>query len=95
MIKDKETEIREVLENYNNIERECVAAKQTVSPEVRERVLKLKEDWSFIRDSSRKPQDEVPVKASSTPRASIERQMDSEKSESQLGKFFWLSVAVT
>ncbi|XP_050354937.1 dystrophin, isoforms A/C/F/G/H isoform X1 [Nymphalis io] len=83
IIKDKETEIREVLENYNNIERECVAAKQTVSPEVRERVLKLKEDWAFIRDTSKKTQ-EVPVRAPSTPRASVERQTDGDKTDSQL-----------
>ncbi|XP_045779365.1 dystrophin, isoforms A/C/F/G/H-like isoform X4 [Maniola jurtina] len=85
IIKDKETEIREVLENYNNIERECVAAKQTVSPEVRERVLKLKEDWAFIREASKPKvrEESLQTRAPSVPRAGS--LSESEKSsESQL-----------
>ncbi|VVC94725.1 unnamed protein product [Leptidea sinapis] len=71
-VKEKETEIREVIENYNNIERECVAAKQTVSPEVRERVLKLKEDWGFIRNACERE----------TSRASPVKREEDRKSES-------------
>ncbi|GBP04630.1 hypothetical protein EVAR_3966_1 [Eumeta japonica] len=48
-VKDRESDVREILENYNNIERECLAARQTVSPEVREKVIKLREDWTFVR----------------------------------------------
>lgn len=48
-VKDRESDVQEVLENYNNIERECLAAKQTVSAEIREKVLKLKEDWTYVR----------------------------------------------
>ncbi|CAH0731277.1 unnamed protein product, partial [Brenthis ino] len=93
IIKDKQTEIHEVLENYNNIERECVAAKQTVSPEVKERVLKLKEDWSFIKENSKK--DIAPVRApSNSNRASSERSESEKSADSQLGKFL-LRVGVT
>lgn len=93
IIKDKQTEIHEVLENYNNIERECVAAKQTVSPEVKERVLKLKEDWTFIKDNSKK--DIAPVRApSNSNRASSERSESEKSADSQLGKFL-LRVGVT
>lgn len=91
IIKDKQTEIHEVLENYNNIEKECVAAKQTVSPEVKERVLKLKEDWTYIKEHSRNA---VPHRAPSNSRASSEKS-DSEKStETELGEFL-LRVGVT
>ncbi|XP_052744308.1 dystrophin, isoforms A/C/F/G/H isoform X2 [Bicyclus anynana] len=89
IIKDKETEIREVLENYNNIEKECVAAKQTVSPEVRERVLKLKEDWAFIREASksregsRSRENSVSVRTS-VPRAGSQSSDSEKSSESQL-----------
>ncbi|CAK1546843.1 unnamed protein product [Leptosia nina] len=48
-INEHETEMREVLENYKNLERECAAARQTVSPELRERVLRLRTDWDHIR----------------------------------------------
>ncbi|XP_039760235.1 dystrophin-like isoform X3 [Pararge aegeria] len=90
IIKDKETEIREVLENYNNIERECVAAKQTVSPEVRERVLKLKEDWAFIREASKSREgskvreESVPVRAPSVPRKGSLSSESEKSSETQL-----------
>ena len=93
IIKDKQTEIHEVLENYNNIERECVAAKQTVSPEVKERVLKLKEDWTYIKENSRNI---VPHRATSNSRtSSLSEKSDSEKSvETELGECL-LSVGVT
>ncbi|CAH2227184.1 jg14588 [Pararge aegeria aegeria] len=100
IIKDKETEIREVLENYNNIERECVAAKQTVSPEVRERVLKLKEDWAFIREASKSREglkvreESVPVRAPSVPRKGSLSSESEKSSETQLGKYL-LRVGVT
>ncbi|XP_075984484.1 dystrophin isoform X3 [Anticarsia gemmatalis] len=49
MVKDRESEVREVLENYNNMERECVSAKQTVSGEVRDKALRLREHWAQLR----------------------------------------------
>lgn len=48
-MRDKEVEIGEVLENYNNIERECHAAKHSVCQEIRDRVQRLREDWREIR----------------------------------------------
>nr|XP_032522225.1 dystrophin, isoforms A/C/F/G/H-like isoform X6 [Danaus plexippus plexippus] len=48
-VRDKEVEIGEVLENYNNIERECHAAKHSVCQEIRDRVQRLREDWREIR----------------------------------------------
>lgn len=49
MVKDRESEVREVLENYNNMERECLAAKQTVCPEIRDKATRLREHWDTLR----------------------------------------------
>ncbi|CAG9568433.1 unnamed protein product [Danaus chrysippus] len=48
-VRDKEAEIGEVLENYNNIERECHAARHSVCPEIRDRVTALRELWAELR----------------------------------------------
>ncbi|CAB3224722.1 unnamed protein product [Arctia plantaginis] len=48
-VKDRENEVREVLENYNNMERECLGAKQSVSGDVRDKALRLRELWAQLR----------------------------------------------
>lgn len=44
--------MREVLENYNNLERECASAQQGVAAELRARALRLREDWAALRHAA-------------------------------------------
>ncbi|KAF9822534.1 hypothetical protein SFRURICE_010649 [Spodoptera frugiperda] len=46
---ERSHEVREVLENYTNLERQCGAARQTVAPDVREPALRLRELWQTLR----------------------------------------------
>lgn len=40
-VSDREAEVKEVLENFNNLEKECLAAKQPVSVELQVSLLKF------------------------------------------------------
>ncbi|XP_072152789.1 dystrophin, isoforms A/C/F/G/H isoform X2 [Bemisia tabaci] len=48
-VKDCETEVKEVLENVINLEKECQGAKQPISSQLKEKVKKLREDWMFVK----------------------------------------------
>ncbi|EGI69707.1 Dystrophin [Acromyrmex echinatior] len=48
-VKDREMEVKDVLENYTNLEKECESAKQPVSVELQEKLKKLREDWQFVK----------------------------------------------
>ncbi|KAL0868146.1 hypothetical protein ABMA27_007698, partial [Loxostege sticticalis] len=47
-VRSHETEVREVVENYNNMERECAAAKQTVAGELRDALHALTTHWEQL-----------------------------------------------
>ncbi|XP_069695333.1 dystrophin, isoforms A/C/F/G/H isoform X7 [Periplaneta americana] len=47
---DRETEVKEVLENFTNLEKECEGAKQPVSVELQEKIKKLREDWQYVKN---------------------------------------------
>ncbi|XP_047359610.1 dystrophin, isoforms A/C/F/G/H-like isoform X12 [Vespa velutina] len=49
---DREMEVKDVLENYTNLEKECEAAKQPISIELQEKLKKLREDWQFVKNFS-------------------------------------------
>ncbi|XP_063994810.1 dystrophin, isoforms A/C/F/G/H-like isoform X4 [Diachasmimorpha longicaudata] len=49
-VKDREMEVKEVLENYTNLEKECETAKQPVSVELQEKLKKLREDWQHVKN---------------------------------------------
>lgn len=51
-MEELEPEVREVLENYNNLERECGAARQPVAPALRDRAARLRADWAALRAAS-------------------------------------------
>lgn len=55
---EREAEVREVLENYNNLERECASAQQGVATELRVAAQRLREDWAELR-AARAPRLEV------------------------------------
>lgn len=46
---EREAEVREVLENYNNLERECTSAQQGVATELRDAAQRLRDDWAQLR----------------------------------------------
>ncbi|XP_070164124.1 dystrophin, isoforms A/C/F/G/H isoform X4 [Polyergus mexicanus] len=48
-VEDREMEVKDVLENYTNLEKECESAKQPVSVELQEKLKKLKDDWQFVK----------------------------------------------
>ncbi|XP_018043565.1 PREDICTED: dystrophin isoform X10 [Atta colombica] len=48
-VEDREMEVKDVLENYTNLEKECESAKQPVSVELQEKLKKLREDWQFVK----------------------------------------------
>ncbi|XP_028047182.1 dystrophin, isoforms A/C/F/G/H isoform X8 [Monomorium pharaonis] len=48
-VEDREMEVKDVLENYTNLEKECESAKQPVSIELQEKLKKLREDWQFVK----------------------------------------------
>ncbi|KAK3925764.1 Dystrophin, partial [Frankliniella fusca] len=49
-VRDRDVEVTDVLENYNNLEKECEAARQPVSVELQEKVRKLRDDWSYVKN---------------------------------------------
>lgn len=49
---EREPEIREVLENFKNLERECSAAQQSVASDVRDKVQRLQELWAQVRSNA-------------------------------------------
>lgn len=55
---EREAEVREVLENYNNLERECASAQQGVATELRAAAQRLREDWAELR-AARDPRPEA------------------------------------
>ncbi|KAM0732625.1 Dystrophin [Formica fusca] len=48
-VEDREMEVKDVLENYTNLEKECESAKQPVSVELQEKLKKLRDDWQFVK----------------------------------------------
>ncbi|XP_026823551.1 dystrophin isoform X9 [Ooceraea biroi] len=48
-VEDREMEVKDVLENYTNLEKECESARQPVSVELQEKLKKLREDWQFVK----------------------------------------------
>lgn len=48
-MRERETEVREVIENYNNMERECLAAKQSVAGELRDALHALRLHWDQLQ----------------------------------------------
>ncbi|XP_025153925.1 dystrophin isoform X7 [Harpegnathos saltator] len=48
-VEDREMEVKDVLENYTNLEKECESAKQPVSIELQEKLKKLREDWQLVK----------------------------------------------
>ncbi|XP_076382433.1 dystrophin isoform X7 [Megalopta genalis] len=50
-VEDREMEVKDVLENYTNLEKECESAKQPISVELQEKLKKLREDWQFVKNS--------------------------------------------
>ncbi|XP_044016172.1 dystrophin, isoforms A/C/F/G/H-like isoform X2 [Aphidius gifuensis] len=48
-VKDREMEVKDVLENYTNLEKECESAKQPVSVELQEKLKKLRDDWMYVK----------------------------------------------
>nr|XP_031832544.1 utrophin-like isoform X2 [Nomia melanderi] len=50
-VEDREMEVKDVLENYTNLEKECESAKQPISVELQEKLKKLREDWQFVKCS--------------------------------------------
>ncbi|XP_014615296.1 PREDICTED: dystrophin-like [Polistes canadensis] len=61
---DREMEVKDVLENYTNLEKECEAAKQPISIELQEKLKKLREDWQFVKNFNEGPNREVVTIAS-------------------------------
>ncbi|XP_031782469.1 dystrophin, isoforms A/C/F/G/H isoform X4 [Nasonia vitripennis] len=49
-VEDRQMEVKDVLENYTNLEKECESAKQTVSIELQEKLRKLRDDWNFVKN---------------------------------------------
>ncbi|XP_075226861.1 dystrophin isoform X2 [Lycorma delicatula] len=47
---DRETEVKEVKENFTNLEKECQGAKQPVSQQMQEKIAKLLDDWQYIKN---------------------------------------------
>ncbi|XP_059471691.1 dystrophin, isoforms A/C/F/G/H isoform X3 [Neocloeon triangulifer] len=48
-VEDREVDILELLENFNNLEKECEAARQPVSSNLHETVRRLREDWQNLK----------------------------------------------
>ncbi|PSN39418.1 hypothetical protein C0J52_22771 [Blattella germanica] len=61
---DRETEVKEVLENFTNLEKECEGAKQPVSIELQEKIKKLREDWQYVKNRGEDPTPQEPVSSS-------------------------------
>ncbi|XP_065334491.1 dystrophin, isoforms A/C/F/G/H-like isoform X2 [Cloeon dipterum] len=48
-VQEREVDISELLENFNNLEKECEVARQTVSSQLYEKVRRLREDWQNLK----------------------------------------------
>ncbi|XP_035715809.1 dystrophin isoform X4 [Folsomia candida] len=48
-MEDKENEVIDVIRNYINLEKECEASGQCMTPVMQEKVRQLKEDWVYIK----------------------------------------------
>ncbi|KAG8234829.1 hypothetical protein J437_LFUL015544, partial [Ladona fulva] len=42
-------DVKEVFENFTNLEKECQGTRQPVSSELQKKIKKLKEDWNYLR----------------------------------------------
>ncbi|KAK0168745.1 hypothetical protein PV327_002516 [Microctonus hyperodae] len=49
-VADREMEVKNILENYTNIQKECDAVQQPVSVELQEKLKKLREDWQYVKN---------------------------------------------
>ncbi|CAL7946059.1 unnamed protein product [Xylocopa violacea] len=58
-VEDREMEVKDVLENYTNLEKECESAKQPISVELQEKLKKLREDWHFVKNNGESQSHEV------------------------------------
>ncbi|XP_054006711.1 dystrophin-like isoform X9 [Hylaeus anthracinus] len=58
-VEDRKMEVKDVLENYTNLEKECESAKQPISVELQEKLKKLREDWQFVKSSGESQSYEV------------------------------------
>lgn len=65
-VSERDAEVREVLENYNNLERECAAARQSVAPELRDSVQRLRDEWDTLRARAAATRDRAPLAAERT-----------------------------
>ncbi|KAG7201714.1 hypothetical protein KM043_004438 [Ampulex compressa] len=65
-VEDREMEVKDVLENYTNLEKECESAKQPVSVELQEKLKKLREDWQYVKNSGELQSLETTTAAAST-----------------------------
>nr|XP_034172622.1 dystrophin, isoforms A/C/F/G/H isoform X7 [Osmia lignaria] len=66
-VEDREMEVKDVLENYTNLEKECESAKQPISVELQEKLKKLREDWQFVKSSGESPNYDVKSATASGP----------------------------
>ncbi|XP_046433429.1 dystrophin, isoforms A/C/F/G/H-like isoform X10 [Neodiprion fabricii] len=73
---DREMEVKDVIENYTNLEKECESARQPISVELQEKLKKLREDWQFVKNRGESPDPEVLTTVSPV---SAYRQKESEK----------------
>ncbi|XP_024942886.1 dystrophin, isoforms A/C/F/G/H isoform X6 [Cephus cinctus] len=75
-VMDREMEVKDVLENYTNIEKECESAKQPISVELQEKLKKLREDWQFVKNRGEPPE----IEASSAGASASKVQREVERS---------------
>lgn len=94
---EHETEVREALENYNNLERECAAAAHAVSPELRARLVRLRDDWAYIRASTMESEERMHRSSSSESRRSSVESQSSGGELACTGAWHWglLVVGIT
>ncbi|XP_076298164.1 dystrophin, isoforms A/C/F/G/H isoform X11 [Lasioglossum baleicum] len=76
-VEDREMEVKDVLENYTNLEKECESAKQPISVELQEKLKKLREDWQFVKNSGDSQGHEV---KSAGPAAMTTKEIEVERS---------------
>ncbi|XP_033212090.1 dystrophin, isoforms A/C/F/G/H isoform X2 [Belonocnema kinseyi] len=76
---DREMEVKDVLENYTNLEKECESAKQSVSVELQEKLKKLRVDWHFVKNRGEVADVEA-VSVAVAPPVEIGRPKEVEKS---------------
>ncbi|XP_076177444.1 dystrophin, isoforms A/C/F/G/H isoform X4 [Ptiloglossa arizonensis] len=74
-VEDRKMEVKDVLENYTNLEKECESAKQPISVELQEKLKKLREDWQFVKNSGETQSHEV-KSAAAVPTATRETEVE-------------------